>query len=191
MRKPLLSTFALTLVALNAGLPAAAQVPPSAAPAPATVPSTTTPPTTTTPTTTTPTTTTPTTTTPTTTTPTTGAPGQRMGQPNFGQLMSSLNRMKAEVAAVQQLRMLSTNDVRLVKVQTVASGSDTATLNSALSKNASQLAALRGALSKLTLTASTDHHTLSFAEFLSDNKLTINQVVAADVNNGTLVAFIQ
>lgn len=170
-------------VALAAGvIPAQAQQAPGASPAP----------TTTTPTTTTPTTTTPTKTTPSTTTTT--APGGTVsapGQPTFGQLMSSLAQMKSEVAKVQQLRALSTNDVRIVKVQSVASGSDTAALNNALSRNASQLAALRSALARVPLTASTDRHTLTFAQFLSDNKLSIDQVVAADVNNGSLVAFIQ
>jgi multidrug efflux pump subunit AcrA (membrane-fusion protein) len=104
--------------------------------------------------------------------------------------MSSLNRMKAEVAQVRALRMLSTNDVHIVKVQSMA-GTDTAALNSALSKNAADVAALRSALSRLQLTASTDRHTLTFAQFLADNKLSINQVVAADVSNGALTAFIQ
>ena len=169
-------------VALAAGvIPAQAQQAPGASPAP----------TTTTPTTTTPTTTTPTKTTPSTTTTAPGGTVSAPGQPTFGQLMSSLAQMKSEVAKVQQLRMLSTNDVRLVKVQSVASGSDTAALNNALSRNASQLAALRSALARVPLTASTDRHTLTFAQFLSDNKLSIDQVVAADVNNGSLVAFIQ
>jgi hypothetical protein len=133
----------------------------------------------------------------TTTTPaTTTKPGtatnvqQSAGQPNFGQLMSSLNRMKAEVAQVRALRMLTTNDVHLVKVQSMA-GTDTAALNNALSKNASDVAALRNALSRLQLMATTDRHTLTFAQFLADNRLSINQVVAADVSNGALTAFIQ
>jgi hypothetical protein len=113
------------------------------------------------------------------------------GQPGFGDLMSSLSRMKAEVAQVRSLRMLSTNDVRIVKVQSIAAGNDTAALNSALSRNASQLAALRGALANVRLTAATDNHQLTFAQFLADNRMSISQVVAADVSGGKLTAFIQ
>jgi hypothetical protein len=130
---------------------------------------------------------------PTTTTkapPTTTNVQQTTGQPSFGQLMSSLNRMKTEVAQVRSLRMLSTNDVHIVKVQSMA-GTDTAALNNALTKNASDVAALRNALSRLQLTAATDRHTLTFGQFLADNRLSINQVVAADVSNGALTAFIQ
>jgi hypothetical protein len=175
MQKPLLSLLASTIAAA-AWSPVAAQVTPMPSPASPAAPTTTTP-----------TTTTPATTK---TGPTTTTPGQTGGQPSFDQLMSSLNRMKAEAAQVRSLRALTTNDVHLVKVQSVA-GTDTAALNNALSKNASDLAALRNALSRLQLTATTDRHTLTFAQFLADNRLSVNQVVAADVSNGMLTAFIQ
>lgn len=168
MQKPLLSLLALTMAAA-AWASAAAQVTPMPSPAASTAPTTTTPTTTTTRTTTS---------------------TQTGGQPSFNDLMSSLNRMKAEVAQVRSLRTLTTNDVHLVKVQSMA-GTDTAALNNALSKNASDVAALRNALSRLQLTATTDRHTLTFAQFLADNKLSISQVVAADVNSGVLTAFIQ
>lgn len=169
MHKPLLSLLAFTVAAV-AWSPVVAQVTPMPSPAASTAPTTTTP-------------------TTTKTAPTTTS-GQTGGQPSFDQLMSSLNRMKAEVAQVRSLRALTTNDVHLVKVQSMA-GTDTAALNNALSKNASDVAALRNALSRLQLTATTDRHTLTFAQFLADNRLSINQVVAADVNSGALTAFIQ
>lgn len=165
MQKPLLSLLAFTIAAA-AWSSAAAQETPMPAPPASAAPTTTT------------------------TTPATTNVQQSAGQPNFGQLMSSLNRMKAEVAQVRSLRMLSTNNVHLVKVQSMQ-GTDTAALNTALSKNASDVAALRNALSRLQLTASTDSHTLTFAQFLADNKLSMNQVVAADVTDGALTAFIQ
>ena len=99
--------------------------------------------------------------------------------------------MKSEVAQVRALRMLSTNDVRIVKVQNIAAGNDTAALNSALSRNASQVAALRGALANVRLTAATDNHQLTFAQFLTDNRMSMSQVVAADVSGGKLTAFVQ
>jgi TolA-binding protein len=167
MQKPLLSLLAFTVAAAAWSPVAAQEAPPMPAPAASTAPTTTTP-----------------------TTTTTTTTQQNPGQPNFGQLMSSLNRMKAEVAQVRSLRMLSTNDVHIIKVQSIA-GTDTAALNNALTKNAADIASLRNALSRVQLMASTDRHTLTFAEFLADNKLSINQVVAADVSNGALTAFIQ
>jgi hypothetical protein len=181
MHKGLLPLLAFAL-ATASWLPAAAQYTPmpspSASTAPTTAPSGAVPATTTT------------TTTKTKTMTTTGA-GQSAAQPTFDQLMSSLNRMKAEVAHVQALRTpLSTNNVHIVKVQAIA-GTDTAALNNALSKNASQLGALRSALARVPLTAGTDNHQLTFAEFLTDNKMSVNQVVAADVSNGSLTAYVQ
>jgi hypothetical protein len=167
MHKPLLSLLAF-LLAVPAWSPVAAQVTPMPSPAASSAPTTTAP----------------------TTSNTATAPSAPAGQPSFAQLMSSLNRMKAEVAQVEALRTLTTNDVHIVKVQSMA-GTDTAALNTALSKNASQLNALRNALGRLQLTATTDRHTLTFAQFLADNRLSINQVVAADVTDGTLTAFIQ
>ncbi len=168
MQKPVLLVLAFTM-GVAAWSPAAAEVTPMPSPEASTAPATTT-------------------TTPTTTKATTST--QMGGQPSFSDLMSSLNRMKAEVAQVRSLRTLTTNDVHLVKVQSMP-GTDTAALNNALSKSASDVAALRNALSRLQLTATTDRHTLTFAQFLADNRLSINQVVAADVNNGVLTAFIQ
>ena len=109
---------------------------------------------------------------------------------SFGQLIAALNRSRSEAVAVAGLRGLRTNDVHIVKVQSMADA-DTATLSAAMTKNASQLSALRNALSRLTLTATTDNHILTLAQFLSDNRMSIGQVVAADASNGTLTLFIQ
>lgn len=187
MHKGLIPLLAFAL-ATASWLPAAAQYTPMPSPSGSTAP--TTAPSGTAPTTTTTTPTTTTTTKTRATTPST-VTGQPAAQPTFGQLMSSLNRMKAEVAQVQALRTpLSTNNVHIVKVQSIA-GTDTAALNNALSKNASQLAALRGALARVPLTAGTDNHPLTFGQFLTDNRMSVNQVVAADVSNGSLTAFVQ
>lgn len=110
--------------------------------------------------------------------------------PSFGQLISSIDRIKAETAAVASLRSLSTNDVHLVKVSSMT-GVDSAALSAAMNRNASQLASLRSALSRVSLVASTDNHPLTLAQFLADNRLTPSQVAAADVNGGSLTVFIQ
>jgi hypothetical protein len=109
---------------------------------------------------------------------------------SFSQLMSALNRSRSEAVAVAALRGLRTNDVHIVKVQSMPDA-DTAALTAAMTKNAAQLTALRNALARIPLTATTDSHTLTLAEFLSDNRMSINQVVAADASNGSLTVFVQ
>lgn len=110
------------------------------------------------------------------------------GQPNFGELISSLNNMRAEVARVQALDGASANNIRPVNVAQL--NGDPAALNQAMTRNQSQLAALRNALGRVTVTTPTNER-ITVAQFLADNKITMSQVVGADVNNGTLVLFFQ
>ena len=124
----------------------------------------------------------------TTTTTTTTTTTATAGQPNFGELISSLNNLRSEVAKVQALNGASANNIRPVNVAQL--GGDPAALNQALTKNQPQLAALRNALGKVTVTTMSNEH-ITVAQFLADNRITLSQVVGADVNNGTLVLFYQ
>lgn len=117
------------------------------------------------------------------------APAAVPGQPNFGQLISSLNNMRAEIAKVQSMNGGSANDIRPVNVAQL-SGADTAALNNAMSKNQTQLGALRNALNRITVTTATNER-ISVAQFLADNKISLSQVVGADVNGGKLILFYQ
>lgn len=110
------------------------------------------------------------------------------GQPNFGELISSLNNMRAEVAKVQALNGASANNIRPVSVAQL--NGDPAALNQALTRNQPQLTALRNALGRVTVTTMTNER-ITVAQFLADNKINLSQVVGADVNNGTLVLFYQ
>lgn len=110
------------------------------------------------------------------------------GQPNFGELISALNNMRAEVAKVQALNGASANNIRPVNVAQL--NGDPAALNQAVTKNQSQLGALRTALGRVTVTTMTNEH-ITVAQFLADNRITLSQVVGADVNNGTLILFFQ
>jgi hypothetical protein len=110
-------------------------------------------------------------------------------QPNFGQLISSLNNMRDEIGKVQSMNGGSANNIRPVNVAQL-SGADPAALNTAMTKNQSQLSALRSSLSRVMVTTSTNER-ISIAQFLSDNKIGLNQVVGADVTSGTLVLFYQ
>lgn len=111
------------------------------------------------------------------------------GQPNFGQLISSLNNMRAEIAKVRSMNGGSANNIRPINVATL-SGADPTALSNAVTKNQPQLNALRNALSRVTVTTSSNER-ITVAQFLSDNKIAITQVVGADVNNGMLVLFYQ
>jgi hypothetical protein len=110
------------------------------------------------------------------------------GQPNFGELMSSLNNMRAEVAKVQALNGSSANNIRPVNVAQL--NGDPAALTQAMTRNQSQLAALRNTLGRVTVTTMTNER-ITVAQFLADNKINLSQVVGADVNNGMLVLFYQ
>lgn len=111
------------------------------------------------------------------------------GQPNFRDLISSLNNMRAQIAKVQSMNGGSANDIRPVNVAQL-SGADTAALNNAVTKNQSQLAALRNALNRVTVTTATNER-ISVAQFLADNKINLSQIVGADVNGGKLILFYQ
>jgi len=111
------------------------------------------------------------------------------GQPNFGQVISSLNNMRDVVAKVQSMNGGSANNIRPVNVAAL-SGADPSALSSAVSKNQAQLSALRNALGRVSVTTSTNER-ITIAQFLADNKIGLNQVVGADVTNGTLMLFYQ
>ncbi|HEY9181443.1 MAG TPA: hypothetical protein VIO32_12040 [Candidatus Baltobacteraceae bacterium] len=110
------------------------------------------------------------------------------GQPNFGELISSLNNARSEVAKVQAFNGSSANNIRPVNVAQL--NGDSAALTQAMTRNQAQLNALRAALNRVTVTTMTNEH-ITVAQFLSDNRIGLNQVVGADVNNGTLVLFFQ
>lgn len=128
----------------------------------------------------------PTTTTTTTTNQNVAAPA---GQPDFSEFVASANDMPGTIAKVRAMNGASANNIRPVNVSTL-SGSDAATLSSTVTRNQAHLNALRNALGHVTVTTMTNER-ISVAQFLADNKIGINQVVGADVNNGTLVLFYQ
>lgn len=110
-------------------------------------------------------------------------------QPDFGELMSSLNNMRSEIARIQRMNGTSSNNVKPVNVAQL-SGSNPATLNSALTRNQPQLSQLRSTLGRVTITTPANEH-ITVAQFLADNKMTLTQIVGADVKDGTLLLFYQ
>jgi TolA-binding protein len=116
---------------------------------------------------------------------------QQPNAPTYGQLITALSRTRSEVAQLQTLRNLTTNNVRIVKIQTIVTPDNASALNSAIARNQAPLATLRAALSTMHVTATTDNSTLTIAQFLMDNKIGVNQVIAADVQTGNVMLFIQ
>jgi hypothetical protein len=111
------------------------------------------------------------------------------GQPNFGQVIASLNNVRASVAKVQSMNGGSANNLRPINVAAM-SGADPAALSSAITKNQSQLNGLRNALNRTMVTTSTNER-ISIAQFLADNRIMLNQVVGADMSNGMLLLYYQ
>lgn len=110
-------------------------------------------------------------------------------QPDFGELISSLNNMRSEISRVQTMNGTSSNNVKPVNVAQL-NGSNPAALNSAVTRNQAQLNTLRNTLGRVTITTPTNER-ITVAQFLADNKMTLTQIVGADVKNGTLVLFYQ
>ncbi len=113
------------------------------------------------------------------------------GQPNYGQLISALNRTQSTTAQLASMKNLTTNNIKIVKVQTIVTPDNMTALNAAVTRNQAQLAALRRTLSNMPLTATLDNSQITFAQFLTDNKLDVNRVVAADVAGANVVVYLQ
>jgi hypothetical protein len=111
------------------------------------------------------------------------------GQPNFGQVISSLNDIRDEIAKIQSMDGGSANNIRPVNVAAL-SGADPSALSSAVAKNQAQLNTLRGTLGRVTVMTSTNER-ITIAQFLADNKIGLNQVVGADMKSGMLMLFYQ
>jgi hypothetical protein len=110
-------------------------------------------------------------------------------QPNFGQVLQSVNNPGSAIAKVQSMNGGSANNLRPVNVAALR-GADANALSAAVTKNQGQLGALRGALSRVMVTTA-DNERISIAQFLADNRITLAQVVGADMNNGMLMLYYQ
>jgi hypothetical protein len=112
-------------------------------------------------------------------------------QANYGQLISALNRTHDEIGQLRARTNLTTNDLHIVKVQTIVTPDNMTAFNAAMARNQSQIAALRTALGATRVTATTDNSSITLAQFLTDNRIPVNQVVAVDVGAGGVTMFIQ
>lgn len=113
------------------------------------------------------------------------------GQPTYNDLMAALGRTSSTVAQLRSMPGLTTNNLKVVNVQGIVPPSNTAAFNAAVAQNQSQLATLRRMLANTRVTASTDNSTITIGQFLTDNKLSVNRVVAAGISGNSVTLFIQ
>jgi hypothetical protein len=116
---------------------------------------------------------------------------QPQPQANYGQLVAALNRTHGVIAQLRAMNTLTTNNLHIVKVQTIVTPDNMAAFNAAVARNQTQLAALRQQLASTRVTATTDNSTITLAQFLTDNKIAPSQVVAVDVNAAGVTLFVQ
>jgi TolA-binding protein len=112
-------------------------------------------------------------------------------QANYAQLLAALNRSRGAVAQLRAMNNLTTNNLHIVKVQTIVTPDNMAEFNATLARNQTQLAALRQQLAATRVVATTDNSTITLAQFLTDNKIAPSQVVAVDVGASDVTIFIQ
>lgn len=119
-------------------------------------------------------------------------PNQNMtaaGQPNFGELIASLNNMRSEIAKIQAMNGMSANNLQPVNVA-MLNGSNPSALSGAIARNQNDLTRLRNALNRLTVTTDNNQR-ITVSQFLADNRMSTSQIVGADVRNGKLLLFYQ
>src|SRR5581483_2403445 len=71
---------------------------------------------------------------------------QVSSQANFGQLISALNNINAQITQLQALNNLTVQDIRLVNVNDTLNGNNVQALNNALNRNNVQIVNLQNVL---------------------------------------------
>ncbi len=107
---------------------------------------------------------------------------QEADQDNFGNLISALNNINAQISDVEALNDLTVEDVRVVNVEDVIQGNNVNALNNALNRNETDIDALQDFLN--------DNEILNDA--LNENNVAVSDVIAIDVlSGGEVVVFVQ
>lgn len=111
-----------------------------------------------------------------------GKNGQATGQATFGNLISALNNISANINQVNALNNL--NSVRIVNVSDLLNGNNVNALNNALNKNNVEIARLTNVLNNNTV----------LTDFLKNNNIAVDltKVVAVNVlSGGDLILYSQ
>ena len=111
-----------------------------------------------------------------------GGNNQKVGQANFGNLISALNNIAVEINELNALNNLTVKDVRVVNVQDVLKGNNVEALNNSLNRNKTEIAKLTNVLNNNTV----------LTDFLKNNNIAVSRVIAIDVlRGGGVTLFVQ
>jgi len=121
---------------------------------------------------------------------------QTANQANFGNLISALNNINAQIGNLNVLTnnlngSLNGSNIQLVNVNDVLNGNNVNALNNALDRNNVQILALRDVLNNVNVIA-LNGNTVTLTNFLNNNTvpITIGQVVGINVlSGGQVVVF--
>ena len=95
-------------------------------------------------------------------------------QATFGNLISALNNISAQIDRLNALNNLTVSHVRVVNVSDLLNGNNTNALNNALNKNNVQILKLRDVLNNNEV----------IKNALNNNNVSLSRVVAVDVLSG-------
>lgn len=108
------------------------------------------------------------------------APAMAANDPNFGQVISSIQSSKMGSTQIQALT--SVKSVNVVKVDDLAKGENMTALDQAVSKNQSDITSLRTAMTSNTAVKTA----------LTDANVDVSKVVAAEIaSDGTLTVYVR
>ncbi len=121
--------------------------------------------------------------------------GQTAGQANFGNLISALNNISAQISNLQALNDISLTDIQVVNIQD--SFNNLSALNNSLNRNAVDIGVLQNFLNNNTVTVTdvlNNNNVLTFKDalnnILSQNNLALSDVVAINVlSGGDIIVF--
>ena len=110
---------------------------------------------------------------------------QVSSQANFGQLISALNNINAQITQLQALNNLTVQDIRLVNVNDTLNGNNVQALNNALNRNNVQIVNLQNVLNNLTVRdVLNNNQVIPLTDVLNNNNVALDRVVAVDVLSG-------
>lgn len=105
---------------------------------------------------------------------------QNNGQATFGNLIAALNNINVQVDDLIDIGDVNIGDITLVNVEDVLNGNNVRALNRALNRNNVEILNLRDVLNDSEI----------LTDFLNDNNVLIDEVIAIDVLSGDLVIFV-
>ena len=112
-------------------------------------------------------------------------------RPGIGTLVPALAGVESETHELQALGRLALADLRVVRVGSVLDGDDRATFEGVLAKNRTQVDELRKFLTTTDLQiVGADDVAMTFRDYLDENDIGVNDVVAVNVTGATVTLFV-